>query len=216
VWVNEAHPAYRRAVASRSEGYHVRARGGAGASRSSRRSGQEHAFITAFLARWGAAIERRGGSLVLTERRPSRDSWGRAWRRRRDRGPCAARVHAAAAATNPPSSSLKENRRRHRRSSRPRRRGRPGKRRGDRRRRALGREDGALYIGRLSVDPEHRGKASRERSWTKPNARPGGEGHPDDARRETGARREPPAVQICGFEDAVLKEPRRLSEPTWA
>jgi len=62
VWVNEAHPAYRRAVASRSEGYHVALAVALALAALAVDPAKEHAFITAFLARWGAAIERRGGS----------------------------------------------------------------------------------------------------------------------------------------------------------
>jgi hypothetical protein len=61
VWVNEAHPAYRRAVASRSEGYHVALAVALALAPLAVDSAKEHAFITAFLARWGAAIERRKG-----------------------------------------------------------------------------------------------------------------------------------------------------------
>jgi histidine kinase/DNA gyrase B/HSP90-like ATPase len=59
VWVNEAHPAYRRAVASRSEGYHVALAVALALAPLAVDPAKEHAFITAFLARWGAAIERR-------------------------------------------------------------------------------------------------------------------------------------------------------------
>lgn len=55
IWINESHPAYVRAAASRSSGYHIAlsvalalaplAVGGAG----------EHAFVTQFLAHWGEA-----------------------------------------------------------------------------------------------------------------------------------------------------------------
>jgi hypothetical protein len=55
VWVNEAHAAYRRAVASRSEGYHVALALGPLAVEPAR----EHAFVIAFLASWGEALERR-------------------------------------------------------------------------------------------------------------------------------------------------------------
>jgi hypothetical protein len=59
VWVNEAHPAYRRAVASRSEGYHVALAVALALAPLAVDPAKEHAFITVFLARWGAAIERR-------------------------------------------------------------------------------------------------------------------------------------------------------------
>jgi hypothetical protein len=63
VWVNEAHPAYGRASASRSEGYHLAlavAMALAGVAVEPR---QERRFITEFLARWGEAAngKRRRG-----------------------------------------------------------------------------------------------------------------------------------------------------------
>ena len=62
VWVNEAHPAYRRAVASRSEGYHIAVAVALALAPLAVDPVKEHAFVTAFLARWGAALERRRGS----------------------------------------------------------------------------------------------------------------------------------------------------------
>jgi hypothetical protein len=59
VWVNEAHPAYRRAIASRSEGYHIALAVALALATLAVDPAKEHAFITAFLARWGAAIDRR-------------------------------------------------------------------------------------------------------------------------------------------------------------
>lgn len=59
VWVNEAHPAYRPAVASRSEGYHVALAVAMALAPLAVDPAKEHAFITAFLGHWGAAIERR-------------------------------------------------------------------------------------------------------------------------------------------------------------
>jgi Histidine kinase-, DNA gyrase B-, and HSP90-like ATPase len=61
VWVNEAHPAYRRAAASRSEGYHVAVAVAMALAPLAVDPAKEHGFVTAFLARWGAAIERRAG-----------------------------------------------------------------------------------------------------------------------------------------------------------
>jgi hypothetical protein len=58
VWVNEAHPAYRRAVASRSEGYHVALAVALALAPLAVDPAKEHAFILAFLARWGAVVER--------------------------------------------------------------------------------------------------------------------------------------------------------------
>jgi len=59
VLVNEAHPAYRRAVASRSEGYHI-ALTVALALAPLAEPAKEHAFVTAFLTRWGKTIDRQG------------------------------------------------------------------------------------------------------------------------------------------------------------
>jgi hypothetical protein len=60
VWINEAHPAYRRAVASRSEGYHIALATAMALAPLAVDAAKEHAFLTAFLAAWGSAIERRG------------------------------------------------------------------------------------------------------------------------------------------------------------
>ena len=62
VWVNEAHPAYRRAVASRSEGYHIALACALALSPLAVEPAKEHAFVTAFLASWGAALDRRRGT----------------------------------------------------------------------------------------------------------------------------------------------------------
>jgi len=61
VWVNDAHPAYRRAVDSRSEGYHVAVAVALALAPLAVDPAKEHAFIIAFLERWGAAITRRKG-----------------------------------------------------------------------------------------------------------------------------------------------------------
>ena len=59
VWVNEAHPAYRRAAVSRSEGYHVALAVALALAQLAVDPAKEHAFVVAFLSRWGEAIERR-------------------------------------------------------------------------------------------------------------------------------------------------------------
>lgn len=59
VWVNEAHPAYRRAVASRSEGYHVALSAAMALAPLAVEPAGEHGFVTAFLASWGEALGRR-------------------------------------------------------------------------------------------------------------------------------------------------------------
>ena len=71
VWVNESHPAHRRAVSSRSEGYHLALSVAIALASVAVEPADERAFITEFLARWGDAVE--GGS----RRRPRRGSKGR-------------------------------------------------------------------------------------------------------------------------------------------
>ncbi len=65
-------------------------------------------------------------------------------------------------------------------------------------------EDGALYIGRLSVDPEHRGQGIARALM-------------DEAEREARRRglTRMTLFRSCGFEDAVLKSHEGFSEPTW-
>lgn len=62
VWINESHPAYRRALASRSEGYHVALAVALALAPLAVEPEKEHRFITTFLARWGEAIDRRKGT----------------------------------------------------------------------------------------------------------------------------------------------------------
>ena len=59
VWINEAHPAYRRAVASRSEGYHIAVAVALALAPLAVEPAKEHGFVTAFLGAWGAAMDRR-------------------------------------------------------------------------------------------------------------------------------------------------------------
>jgi hypothetical protein len=59
VWVNEAHPAFRRAVASRSEGYHLALTVAMALAPLAAEPAHAHRFVTAFLARWGAGLERK-------------------------------------------------------------------------------------------------------------------------------------------------------------
>lgn len=59
IWINEAHPAYRRAAASRAEGYHVALATAMALAPLAVDPAKEHAFLTAFLAAWGTALERR-------------------------------------------------------------------------------------------------------------------------------------------------------------
>jgi hypothetical protein len=59
VWVNAAHPAHRRAVASRSEGYHVALAVAMALAPLAVEPARAHGFVTSFLAAWGRGIERR-------------------------------------------------------------------------------------------------------------------------------------------------------------
>ena len=90
-----AHPAYRRAVASRSEGYHVAVTAALALAPLAVEPAAEHAFVTAFLGSWGAALDRarpplaapsarvRGGRLrdQPSRRLPPRSRTSRAGRR---------------------------------------------------------------------------------------------------------------------------------------
>jgi hypothetical protein len=58
VWVNEAHPAYRRAIASRSLGYHLSLTVGLALAPLAVEPAREHAFLTAFLSKWGDVLNR--------------------------------------------------------------------------------------------------------------------------------------------------------------
>lgn len=61
VFVNEAHPAYRRALASRSEGYHIALSVALALAPLAAETASEHEFVTAFLGRWGEALDRAKG-----------------------------------------------------------------------------------------------------------------------------------------------------------
>jgi len=58
VFVNTAHPAYLRAVASRSEGYHAALAVGMALAEVAVEPAGTQAFLTTFLARWGEAVGR--------------------------------------------------------------------------------------------------------------------------------------------------------------
>jgi hypothetical protein len=57
--VNDAHPAYRRAARLALEGYHLALATALALSPLAVEPAKEHAFVTAFLAAWGHAIDRR-------------------------------------------------------------------------------------------------------------------------------------------------------------
>jgi hypothetical protein len=59
VWINDAHPAYTRAVASRSLGYHRALAVALALAPLAVDASQEHSFITQFLAQWGGAQKAR-------------------------------------------------------------------------------------------------------------------------------------------------------------
>jgi hypothetical protein len=61
VWVNEAHPAYTRAVTSRSEGYHLALCVAMALAPLVTEAGNYPAFITEFLRRWGKALKKTAG-----------------------------------------------------------------------------------------------------------------------------------------------------------
>lgn len=69
IWVNDAHPAYRRAATSRAEGYHLALTVAMALSALAVEPAQQHAFVTAFLARWGEASTPRHGRAGATGRR---------------------------------------------------------------------------------------------------------------------------------------------------
>lgn len=58
VVINDAHPAYRRAVASRSEGYHIALAVALALARLAVPPAEEHEFVTSFLSCWGEALDR--------------------------------------------------------------------------------------------------------------------------------------------------------------
>ena len=57
VWVNQAHPAYRRALASRSVGYHISLAVALALAPLAVEPDQEHTFITKILSHWGQALD---------------------------------------------------------------------------------------------------------------------------------------------------------------
>lgn len=57
VVINDAHPAYRRAAASRAEGYHIALAVALALARLAVPAAEAHEFVTAFLTRWGEALD---------------------------------------------------------------------------------------------------------------------------------------------------------------
>lgn len=67
VWVNRAHPAYRRASASRSLGYHIALTVALSLAPLAVEPPQQSQFVRAFLSRWGEAIDRPGSGRHITK-----------------------------------------------------------------------------------------------------------------------------------------------------
>ncbi|MGQ0696210.1 MAG: ATP-binding protein [Nitrospiraceae bacterium] len=61
VVVNQAHPAYHRAVASRSEGYHIALCVALAMARLAAEPKECQTFVTTFMTRWGEALDRARG-----------------------------------------------------------------------------------------------------------------------------------------------------------
>jgi hypothetical protein len=59
VFINRAHPAYQRAAASRSEGYHIALSVALALAPLAVEPAGEHVFVTTFLSRWGEAVSGR-------------------------------------------------------------------------------------------------------------------------------------------------------------
>ncbi len=59
VWINESHPAFRRADQSRSTGYHIALATALALARLAVGPAEEHDFVVAFLARWGKTVDRK-------------------------------------------------------------------------------------------------------------------------------------------------------------
>jgi len=58
VWINRAHPAYRRAQASHSIGYHIALAVAMALAPLAVDAATQHEFVTAFLTRWGEALDK--------------------------------------------------------------------------------------------------------------------------------------------------------------
>ena len=71
IWVNEAHPAYRRAMSSRSLGYHLALTVALALAPLAVTPTEEHSFVTKFLAEWGNVSGPRA-SRGTRRQRPSR------------------------------------------------------------------------------------------------------------------------------------------------
>jgi len=61
IWINEMHPAFVRAAASRSTGYHTALTVALALAPLAVAASEEHAFVTQFLAHWGGADRTKPG-----------------------------------------------------------------------------------------------------------------------------------------------------------
>jgi hypothetical protein len=71
IWINDAHPAYQRATASRSAGYHIALTVALALAPLAVEPSDEHGFITRFLAEWGDA-GRKAARRALRQSRTAR------------------------------------------------------------------------------------------------------------------------------------------------
>jgi hypothetical protein len=62
IWINDAHPAYLRATASRSVGYHIALSVALALAPLAVEARSEHRFITQFLSQWGGAADPATGT----------------------------------------------------------------------------------------------------------------------------------------------------------
>lgn len=69
VFINQAHPAYKRAVASRSEGYHIALTVVLALAPLTVEAAAEHGFITEFMSRWGEAVAKPAGKSAARRRK---------------------------------------------------------------------------------------------------------------------------------------------------
>ena len=69
VLINQAHPAYKRAVASRAEGYHIALTVALALAPLTVEAAAEHGFITEFMSRWGEAVAKPAGKSVRRKKR---------------------------------------------------------------------------------------------------------------------------------------------------
>jgi hypothetical protein len=71
IWINDAHPAYTRAIATRSVGYHTALSVALALAPLAVEASEEHAFITRFMAHWGGSqAGRTAGGRRRSMRRP--------------------------------------------------------------------------------------------------------------------------------------------------